>query len=432
MYARRTSRAFLCLGERDFILGAFGVLAAPAERPRDEVLGLVGFFEIFFGLVPVEAFFEGCLGGCFESFFSGALVLLTLRLLDVPAFLVAFWVGFFGVTVLTVLRLLVEVPVEAFLVGFLAGLSADFLTGFLGVAALTVLRLPAGPVEAFLVGFLRGFLGVAALTALRLLAALVEAFLAGFLAGFLTGFFGATALTALRLLAEPVEVFLAGFLAGFLRGFFGATVLTALRLLAALAGFLTGFFGGTALTALRLLAEPVEVFLAGFLVGFLRGFFGATALTALRLLAALTGFFGGTALTALRLPAEPVEAFLAGFLGAAALTGLRLLATPVEAFLVGFLTGFLDATVLGSLRLAAFALTPDAPVAGRAGLRAFFPLLGGFVGRFFATRRYCVKVGIDNLKKYAKILLVIAFLPFAMTPLHFALSPFLCGGKEPS
>ena len=379
MYARRTSRAFLCLGERDFILGAFGVLAAPAERPRDEVLGLVGFFEIFFGLVPVEAFFEGCLGGCFESFFSGALVLLTLRLLDVPAFLVAFWVGFFGVTVLTVLRLLVEVPVEAFLVGFLAGLSADFLTGFLGVAALTVLRLPAGPVEAFLVGFLRGFLGVAALTALRLLAALVEAFLAGFLAGFLTGFFGATALTALRLLAEPVEVFLAGFLAGFLRGFFGATVLTALRLLAA-----------------------------------------------------LTGFFGGTALTALRLPAEPVEAFLAGFLGAAALTGLRLLATPVEAFLVGFLTGFLDATVLGSLRLAAFALTPDAPVAGRAGLRAFFPLLGGFVGRFFATRRYCVKVGIDNLKKYAKILLVIAFLPFAMTPLHFALSPFLCGGKEPS
>ena len=383
MYARRTSRAFLCLGERDFILGAFGVLAAPAERPRDEVLGLVGFFEIFFGLVPVEAFFEGCLGGCFESFFSGALVLLTLRLLDVPAFLVAFWVGFFGVTVLTVLRLLVEVPVEAFLVGFLAGLSADFLTGFLGVAALTVLRLPAGPVEAFLVGFLRGFLGVAALTALRLLAALVEAFLAGFLAGFLTGFFGATALTALRLLAEPVEVFLAGFLAGFLRGFFGATVLTALRLLAALAGFLTGFFGGTALTALRL-------------------------------------------------PAEPVEAFLAGFLGAAALTALRLLATPVEAFLVGFLTGFLDATVLGSLRLAAFALTPDAPVAGRAGLRAFFPLLGGFVGRFFATRRYCVKVGIDNLKKYAKILLVIAFLPFAMTPLHFALSPFLCGGKEPS
>jgi len=330
-------------------------------------------------LVPVEAFFEGCLGGCFESFFSGALVLLTLRLLDVPAFLVAFWVGFFGVTVLTVLRLLVEVPVEAFLVGFLAGLSADFLTGFLGVAALTVLRLPAGPVEAFLVGFLRGFLGVAALTALRLLAALVEAFLAGFLAGFLTGFFGATALTALRLLAEPVEVFL-----------------------------------------------------AGFLVGFLRGFFGATALTALRLLAALTGFFGGTALTALRLPAEPVEAFLAGFLGAAALTALRLLATPVEAFLVGFLTGFLDATVLGSLRLAAFALTPDAPVAGRAGLRAFFPLLGGFVGRFFATRRYCVKVGIDNLKKYAKILLVIAFLPFAMTPLHFALSPFLCGGKEPS
>ena len=379
MYARRTSRAFLCLGERDFILGAFGVLAAPAERPRDEVLGLVGFFEIFFGLVPVEAFFEGCLGGCFESFFSGALVLLTLRLLDVPAFLVAFWVGFFGVTVLTVLRLLVEVPVEAFLVGFLAGLSADFLTGFLGVAALTVLRLPAGPVEAFLVGFLRGFLGVAALTALRLLAALVEAFLAGFLAGFLTGFFGATALTALRLLAEPVEVFL-----------------------------------------------------AGFLVGFLRGFFGATVLTALRLLAALTGFFGGTALTALRLPAEPVEAFLAGFLGAAALTALRLLATPVEAFLVGFLTGFLDATVLGSLRLAAFALTPDAPVAGRAGLRAFFPLLGGFVGRFFATRRYCVKVGIDNLKKYAKILLVIAFLPFAMTPLHFALSPFLCGGKEPS